>query len=42
MVVLIESVHGKGPAYVFRDAGVETKETEAATLSGALAEVGVQ
>jgi cation diffusion facilitator family transporter len=38
VVVLREDVHGKGPAYVFADAGVETRLTEATTLTQALAE----
>jgi cation diffusion facilitator family transporter len=39
-VVLREDVHGKGPAYVFADAGVETRLTEAHTLAEVLEEVG--
>ncbi|MBN1135535.1 MAG: cation diffusion facilitator family transporter [Anaerolineae bacterium] len=38
VVLLQEEVHGKGPAYVFADAGVETRLTEAATLAQALAQ----
>jgi predicted Fe-Mo cluster-binding NifX family protein len=38
VVLLREDVHGKGPAYVFADAGVETVLTEAATLAQAVAE----
>jgi predicted Fe-Mo cluster-binding NifX family protein len=38
VVLLREDVQGKGPAYVFADAGVETRLTEAATLGEALAE----
>jgi cation diffusion facilitator family transporter len=38
IVVLREDVHGKGPAYVFADAGVETRLTEATTLEEALAQ----
>jgi predicted Fe-Mo cluster-binding NifX family protein len=38
VVLLREDVHGKGPAYVFRDAGVETRLTQAATQSEALGE----
>jgi len=38
VVLLHEDLHGKGPAYVFRDAGVETRLTQAATLSEAIAE----
>ena len=39
VMLLKESLRGKGPVYVFGDAGVEMKETKAATLSEALAEV---
>jgi predicted Fe-Mo cluster-binding NifX family protein len=42
VVVLREDVHGKGPAYVFADAGVETRLTEATTLDEVLAEEIVQ
>jgi len=38
IVLLREDVHGKGPAYVFADAGVETQLTGATTLAQALAE----
>jgi cation diffusion facilitator family transporter len=38
IVVLREDVHGKGPAYVFADAGVETRPTKANTLAQVLAE----
>jgi len=38
VVVLREDVRGKGPAYVFADAGVETQLTEATTLSEVLSE----
>jgi predicted Fe-Mo cluster-binding NifX family protein len=38
VVLLREDVRGKGPAYVFADAGVETRLTEAANLAQALAE----
>ena len=38
IVVLREDVHGKGPAYVFADAGVETRLTEATALDEVLAE----
>jgi cation diffusion facilitator family transporter len=38
IVLLREDVHGKGPAYVFADAGVETRLTQAATLAEAIAE----
>jgi len=36
VVLLRESLRGKGPVYVFGDAGVEMRETEAATLQEAL------
>ena len=38
VALLREDVRGKGPAYVFAGAGVETRLTEAATLAGAIAE----
>jgi cation diffusion facilitator family transporter len=38
IAVLREDVHGKGPAYVFADAGVETRRTGATTLTQAIAE----
>jgi cation diffusion facilitator family transporter len=38
IVLLREDVHGKGPAYVFADAGVETRLTEATALAEVLAE----
>jgi predicted Fe-Mo cluster-binding NifX family protein len=38
VVLLQEDVHGKGPAYVFADAGVQTRLTEATTLRQAIAE----
>jgi cation diffusion facilitator family transporter len=37
-VLLREDVSGKGPAYVFADAGAEVRRTQAATLAEALAE----
>jgi cation diffusion facilitator family transporter len=37
VVLLHEDVRGKGPAYVFADAGVETRMTQASTLVEALA-----
>ncbi|MFN2289948.1 MAG: cation diffusion facilitator family transporter [Anaerolineae bacterium] len=37
IVLLREDVQGKGPAYVFADAGVETHLTEAPTLAAAMA-----
>jgi cation diffusion facilitator family transporter len=36
VVLMKESLRGKGPVYVFGDAGVEMQETEATTLSEAL------
>jgi cation diffusion facilitator family transporter len=38
VVFLKESLRGKGPVYVFGDAGVELRETEAGTLEEALEE----
>lgn len=38
VVLLREEVHGRGPAYVFADAGVEMQHTEASTLAEAIAE----
>ena len=38
VVLLREDVHGKGPAYVFADAGIETRLTQTATLAEAIAE----
>ena len=38
VLVLRENLHGKGLAYVFADAGVETRLTEATTLPEVLAE----
>jgi cation diffusion facilitator family transporter len=38
VILLQEDVQGKGPAYVFADAGVETRLTKATTLTQALAE----
>ncbi len=38
IVLLREDVQGKGPAYVFADAGVEVRLTQADTLTEALAE----
>ena len=38
VLVLRENLHGKGPAYVFADAGVETRLTEPTTLPEVLAE----
>ncbi len=40
VVLVKESLRGKGPVYVFGDAGVEMQETEATTLSEALEEEG--
>jgi len=39
VVLMKESLRGKGPVYVFGDAGVEMQETAAATLEEALREV---
>ena len=39
VVLLKQSLRGKGPTYVFGDAGVEMRETTATTLEEALAEV---
>lgn len=39
VVLLKQSLRGKGPTYVFGDAGVEMQETTATTLSEALAEI---
>ncbi|MGA8021026.1 MAG: hypothetical protein WBV95_21155 [Desulfobacterales bacterium] len=36
VVLLRENLQGKGPAYVFADAGVETRMTAAKTLSAAI------
>ncbi|MGD9050151.1 MAG: cation diffusion facilitator family transporter, partial [Anaerolineae bacterium] len=38
VVLLRQDVYGKGPAYVFADAGVETRMTQAATSAEAIAE----
>jgi predicted Fe-Mo cluster-binding NifX family protein len=38
VVLLREDVHGRGPAYVFGDAGVETQLTKATTMAEAIAE----
>ncbi len=40
VVFVRESLRGKGPVYVFGDAGVEMRETEATTLEEALREPG--
>lgn len=42
VVLLREDVHGKGPAYVFADAGVETRLISASTLTEALAQQAVE
>jgi len=39
VVLLKESLRGKGPVYVFGDAGVEMRETATTTLEEALAEI---
>jgi predicted Fe-Mo cluster-binding NifX family protein len=36
VVIVRESLRGKGPVYVFRDAGIELLQTAAATLDEAL------
>ena len=41
-VVIKESLQGKGPEYVFADAGVEMFPSEAGTLSQVLDELGIQ
>ncbi len=38
VVLLRQDVHGKGPAYVFADAGVETRMTKAGTLAQTISE----
>jgi predicted Fe-Mo cluster-binding NifX family protein len=38
VVLLRENLQGKGPAYVFADAGVETRMTAAETLAAAIAD----
>jgi predicted Fe-Mo cluster-binding NifX family protein len=38
VVLIRENLHGKGPEYVFADAGVAIRGTEAATLAEAVAE----
>jgi hypothetical protein len=38
VILLTEDLQGKGPAYVFSDAGVETQATRVHTLNEALAE----
>jgi cation diffusion facilitator family transporter len=40
VVLLKESLRGKGPVYVFGDAGVEMREAEATTLEKALSKLG--
>ena len=42
VILLRENVQGKGPAYVFADAGVEFRLTQATTLDGAIAEQMLQ
>ncbi|MEA3338869.1 MAG: cation diffusion facilitator family transporter, partial [Chloroflexota bacterium] len=39
VVLLRESLRGKGPVYVFGDAGMEMEETDATTLAEALVEI---
>ncbi|MBL7065793.1 MAG: hypothetical protein ISS49_16580 [Anaerolineae bacterium] len=36
VVLVKESLRGKGPAYVFRDAGIELRQTDANTLGKAI------
>ena len=36
VVLAKASLHGKGPVYVFRDAGIELRQTDAGTLSEAI------
>jgi len=36
VILLKESLRGKGPVYVFRDAGVELRQTDAGALDEAL------
>ena len=40
VVLLKESLHGKGPEYVFADAGVEMVLTEAETVGEAVQDAG--
>ena len=42
VVLLKEELRGRGPIYVFGDAGVEMEETKAATLSEAMVEAAQQ
>jgi predicted Fe-Mo cluster-binding NifX family protein len=42
VLLLKESLEGKGPSYVLGDAGVEARITEATTLSEVLLEVGAE
>ena len=36
MVLVKESLRGKGPVYVFRDAGIELRQIESDTLAEAI------
>ena len=36
VVVVKESLRGKGPVYVFRDAGIELRQTDVGTLTEAI------
>jgi predicted Fe-Mo cluster-binding NifX family protein len=38
VALVTEDLHGKGPEYVFRDAGVVLRRTDATTIGGAIAE----
>jgi hypothetical protein len=38
VVLLRQDVHGKGPTYVFADASIETRMTQATALAEAIAE----
>ena len=42
VLLLKESLEGKGPSYVLADAGVETRITGAGTLSEILSEIGAE
>jgi predicted Fe-Mo cluster-binding NifX family protein len=37
VALVTEDLHGKGPEYVFRDAGVVLRRTDAITIAGAIA-----
>jgi predicted Fe-Mo cluster-binding NifX family protein len=42
VVLSREVLHGRGPAYVFRDAGVELKATEAQEVDVAISQSTIQ